>query len=238
MSDLDTEQIAEEAVNDAHKNFSTEDKEAYEKMSDGEKADYDKKISDAAIAKAKESADKGESGDKTVPKAALDEERNKRKKLEKRLDDIEREQKKSKEADMKKRGEHEKLIDAKDQEISQKDEVLAKLRGEIDEFHRVAEESVEEALKSIKKTEDREFIKEMLEGKSPAEKQKALPKLLARFGKPGSINASADGKNAPIGDKDVQIQDLKKKIDEAKKEKNPTEVMRLKNKLTALIENQ
>lgn len=129
----------------------------------------------------------------SVPHQAFHAEREKRKSLEAELAEIKKLQAEAEEEKKRKQGEFEELANQKTAEVEKLTAELEELRGKVSSFEEVVESRVEEALNAIKSEDDRALMKEALDGKSAAQKDALLPKLIQKFGTPANINHTIKG---------------------------------------------
>ena len=152
-------------------------------------------------------------GDKTAPLAALHEARNENKELKKRIADIEAKEKQREEEEAKKKGEYQTLFESTKTENEALKKTNEGLVAQVGEFEKSIQTQIDEALSKVKKPEDQEVIKLALDGKSVAQKQALLPKLLEKFLSPSNINPTIPGGGKGNDDPEAKRKEAKEKKD-------------------------
>lgn len=179
-------------------------------------------------------------GDKGNLKKALDaerynarEEKRKRKEAEDKLAEYESEKKQREEANMKRKGEYEKLeetLKKENESLKAQNADLVKFREDYEEKAKANIDKLKEGLNDESKT----FVDSLLDGKTLQEQENLLPQLVEKFKVPGNINTPPQGGNPPAPEKQKAISDLEAKIEEAKKNKDAKEHLRLSGELQKL----
>lgn len=132
---------------------------------------------------------------KMVPHQALHAEREEHKKTKERLDALEAEKVAASKKAEEEKGNFEKLYkDEQEKNKSLLDE-LTGTKTKLTDFETAAKTRIEKSIETIKNVEDKAIVTKLLEGKSFAEQENILPKLVEKFGTPSNVNSGAAGGN-------------------------------------------
>ena len=186
----------------------------------------------------------GDGDDQTVSgkkyrqlQGALKESRDDNKKIRAELDGIKDQIKKGEEDKLAEQGKYKDLAESREKELEESQAKVKSLTERIEGFEKAVKESVETQLEKVENDDDKNIIKDALDGKSIEQQQTLLPKLLEKFAPDAlkNVNASPKGdqKKGNI-DKDTQISELTKKLDEAKKAKKPMDVLKYRNEINRI----
>lgn len=175
----------------------------------------------------------GNDSQKTVPYAAMKEERMKRQALQDKLSKYEADEKLRNDEKLKADGDYQKLLSEKEAEI-------ASLKGSHEKLSTYETRVQERITKDLEKIpeEERALVAELLEGKSILDQSELLPKLLSRFStSPKNVNPSAgDSQNSNKTQTLELIKTKEAEIVEAGKKGDAMKVMSLRDEINALKE--
>lgn len=179
----------------------------------------------------------GSDNQKMVSLAALHEERNKRKELQAKIDEINQREKAQAEKKLAEEGQYQQLL-------KQKEDELADLKGKYDSatqtlttFEEQTKKRIEDETSKLNE-DDKALVLELLEGKTAIEKQSILPKILAKV-TGQSTNANTAPGAGSKGEKTEALEMIaakKKELEEAKKNKKAMDVLRLQREISDLEE--
>jgi hypothetical protein len=125
---------------------------------------------------------------------------------------------------MLKKGEFEQLANKRLTELEEANKKLSDLESQLKVYSDVTEKKLSDFMANVKE-EDKPMVDAILSGKTIVEKENLLTGLIAKFGSPEQINASANGNGEKKKVNALQLEDAKKKMEEATKAGRTGEVL-------------